>query len=246
MKAMLFAAGKGTRLKPLTNHHPKCLVEAGGKTLLEHNILWLKHYGVQEIIVNTHHLGDQVIAFLDTHDFGLPIHTSPEIDLLETGGGLLQAREHFQNESAFVVCNSDIFTDLDLTSMIRQHKTSGSLATLAVAPRETSRYLRFDTEGLLCGWENQKSGEVISWNDHSFERQAFHGIQIMSPGIFDHMTERGPAFSTIPVYLAAAQAGEAIRGFPMESAYWIDIGTIEKLEELRNHLSKPGFKTRLG
>lgn len=240
---MLFAAGKGTRLRPLTDHHPKCLVEAGGKTLLEHNILWLKRHGVNEIVVNTHHLGEQIIDFLDTLDPELTIHVSPEAELLETGGGLLQARHHFQEEASFVVCNSDIFTDLDLASMILQHEAKGSLATLAVAPRKTSRYLRFDSDDLLCGWENQKSGEVVSWNDHPFERQAFHGIQIMSPGIFKYMEGRGSVFSTIPVYLAAAQAGEALHGFPMGSAYWIDIGTLEKLEELRNHLSGSGFES---
>ncbi|MBC8191966.1 MAG: NTP transferase domain-containing protein [Candidatus Marinimicrobia bacterium] len=236
MKAMLFAAGRGTRLAPLTDRHPKCLVTAGGKTLLEHNILKIQMAGVDTLVINTHHFSDQVKDFVRTRDFGLTIHISEEKDLLGQGGGLLYASKYFQGEDAFLVCNSDIYSELDLNELLSAHNRSQSLATLAVAKRETSRYLRFDQNNNLCGWENQKTGEKISWNTNSYEKQAFNGIQVISSGIFEYMSDLGTSFSTIPVYLKAAQSGENIKAFPMDQSYWIDIGTVEKLETLRQHL----------
>ncbi len=247
MKAMLFAAGKGTRLKPLTDRHPKCLVTAADTTLLEHNIRHLIKNGVTTIVINLHHFGQQIIDFIGEHDFGIDIQISVEEELLETGGGLLFARDHFCNEEAFLVCNSDIYTDLDLRSMVISHLEHENLATLAVADRETARYLRFNDQQLLCGWENRKTSEEISWNDESFQTRAFNGVQVMSPGIFDYMDDLGSIFSTIPVYLKAAQSGKRIMAYPMDVAYWIDIGTIEKLEELRVYLKehcKPQIKHR--
>lgn len=237
MKAMLFAAGRGTRLAPLTKLHPKCLVTAGGKSLLEHNILKLQGAGVDTLVINTHHFSEQVKTFLRYKDFGLTIHISEESELLGQGGGLLYASKYFQDEKAFFVCNSDIYSELDLSVLLSAHNTSQSLATLAVAKRETSRYLRFDQNNDLCGWENRKTGEKISWSDKSYDIRAFNGIQVMSPKLFDFMDNQGTSFSTIPVYLKAAQAGEKIKAFAMDEAYWVDIGTVEKLEELRQHLS---------
>jgi len=238
MKAMLFAAGKGTRLQPLTNTLPKCLVKAGSKTLLEHNILYLKKAGVDTIIVNVHHLADQVVDFIAQRDFGVEVHISLEEELLETGGGLLNAKEHFINEEAFVVCNSDVFTGFDLSVMIETHKRNKNLATLAVSDRKTSRYLRFNEQELLCGWENQKTGEEISWGHVDYHLQAFNSIQVISSEIFGHMSGFEQKFSTIPVYLQAAKKGKCIEAFSMKDAYWMDIGTIEKLEELRHYLKK--------
>ena len=235
---MLFAAGRGPRLAPLTDRHPKCLVTAGNKTLLEHNILKLKAAGVKTLVINVHHFAEQVIEFVRSNDFGLAIQISEEQELLGQGGGLLYASEHFKNEEAFLVCNSDIFTDLDLGSLISAHAESTRLATLAVAKRETSRYLRFDQNNNLCGWENRKTGEKISWSDNSYDNWAFNGIQIISPKIFDYMHDLGTFFSTIPVYLKAAQAGENIKAIPMGQSYWIDIGTVEKLEALRQYLQE--------
>jgi len=237
MKAMLFAAGRGTRLAPLTDIHPKCMVTAGGKSLLEHNIVKLQTAGVDTLIINTHHFSEQVKAFVLYRDFGLNIHISEEKDLLGQGGGLLYASKYFQGEEAFFVCNSDIYSDIDLSALLSAHNKLQSLATLAVAKRETSRYLRFDQNNNLCGWENRKSGEKISWSDKSYDLWAFNGIQVMSAKIFDYMDDLGTSFSTIPVYLKAAQAGQSIKAFPMDQSYWIDIGTVEKLEELRQHLS---------
>lgn len=238
MKAMLFAAGKGTRLQPLTFEHPKCLIQAGGKTLLEHNIDYLKNAGVTTVVVNIHHLADQVADFLETRDMGVEILISREVDLLETGGGLLFAAHHFKDDAAFVVCNSDIYSNIDLSGMIDLHTQSRNLATLAVSDRTTSRYLRFDQNELLCGWENRKTADVITLNDQDYHTFAFNGLQVMSPEIFDFMTGRGKAFSTIPVYLDAAAAGRRIQAFRTDDAYWIDIGTVEKLESLRARLAK--------
>jgi NDP-sugar pyrophosphorylase family protein len=244
---MLFAAGKGTRLKPLTDQHPKCLVRAADTTLLEHNIRLLKQNGVTCIVINTHHFRQQIKDFVEKHDLGVEIHISDEKELLETGGGLLFARDHFLKEEAFLVCNSDIYTDLDLRAMVISHLENKNLATLAVADRPTSRYLRFNSDDLLCGWENRKTGEEISWNEAPFQIRAFNGIQVMSPGIFDHMDGLGSVFSTIPVYLKAAQANERIRAYPMDDAFWIDIGTVEKLEELRQYLTtdQAGIRSRV-
>jgi len=238
LKAMLFAAGQGTRLAPLTDRHPKCLVEAGGKTLLEHNILKLKVAGVDTLVINVHHFSEQVIEFIHSKDFGLTIHISEEQDLLGQGGGLLLASQYFQGEEAFLVCNSDIYTNLDLNALVSAHKETQCLATLAVADRLTSRYLRFDANRNLCGWENRKTGKVISWNINSFETWAFNGAQVISAKIFDYMDGQDTSFSTIPIYLKAAQAGEEIKAFPMDLSYWIDIGTVEKLELLREHLER--------
>lgn len=238
MKALLFAAGKGTRLQPLSNHVPKCLVTAGDKTLLEHNIRLLKNAGVDSLVINVHHLAQQVIDFIDSHNFGLDIQISLEEELLETGGGLLFAADHFRGEEAFFVCNSDIYTDLDLSMLMADHLENKSLATLAVADRETSRYLRFNSKGLLCGWENRKTGDEISWNQDPFKKRAFNGIQVLSPKIFDYMNDLGSTFSSIPVYLKAAKAEALIKAYSMDGSYWIDIGTLEKLETLRQYLKK--------
>ena len=235
---MLFAAGRGTRLAPLTDRHPKCLVRAGDKTLLEHNILKLKAAGVDTLVINVHHFAEQVIEFVRSKDFGLTIHLSDEKDLLGQGGGLLYASKFFQGEDAFLVCNSDLYTDLDLKALVSAHSDSECLATLAVAQRETSRYLRFDEQFNLCGWENRKTGESTSWDDRHFETWAFNGFQVISPRIFGFMDGLGTSFSTIPVYLKAAQSGEKIKAFAMDESYWIDIGTVEKLDLLREHLEQ--------
>lgn len=236
---MVFAAGRGTRLKPFTDKHPKCLAEAAGRTLLEHCLRNLKQYGVDSVVVNVHHFADQVEAYLyDNNNFGLDLSLSYEEQLLETGGGLLKARQHFENEVAFIAINSDVYTDLDLWTLVQTHEENDAIATLAVAKRKTSRYLHFDNRMELSGWENQQADKMIRWDDGDFQQFAFQGIQVLSPAIFEYMEGRQDRFSTIPVYLDAARAGEAIRGFRMDDAYWIDIGEAEKLERLRQHLNQ--------
>ena len=233
---MLFAAGRGTRLAPLTDRHPKCLMMIGNKPLLEHHILKLRDAGVTTVVINTHHFAEQVEAFVESNDFGVTIHLSHEAELLGQGGGLWLASKYFQEDSPFLVCNSDIYTALDLSRLVSKHEALANLATLAVAQRETSRYLRFDDHNQLCGWENRSTGAVVSWDDRRFETWAFNGVQVMSPGIFKHMEGMGSSFSTIPVFLKAAQDGERVGAFAMDESYWIDIGTVQKLEQLRAYI----------
>lgn len=208
----------------------------GDKPLLEHHIQKLRDVGVTSIVINTHHYAEQVKAFVESRDFGVTIQLSHEVELLGQGGGLLLASKNFEDDSPFLVCNSDIYTDLDLASLVSKHLASTSMVTLAVAHRETSRYLRFDEHNFLCGWENRRTEEVISWDDRHFETWAFNGIQVISPAIFKYMEGMGSAFSTIPVFLKAAKSGEKIEAFPMDESYWIDIGTVQKLEQLRAYI----------
>jgi NDP-sugar pyrophosphorylase family protein len=237
MKAMLFAAGQGTRLQPMTNITPKCLAMAGGVTLLEHNIQYLKQAGVDSIVINVHHLADQVVGFVESNDFGVEVKISHEVELLETGGGLLKAKHHFESEAMFVVCNSDIYTDFDLTNLIESHRSSQNLATLAVAKRETTRYLRFNASSFLCGWEDRKNQNEITWSNEEYETWAFNGLQVLSPAIFHYMHDLSERFSTISAYLAAARQGEKIAAYPIDNAFWLDVGTPQKLAQLDRYLS---------
>jgi NDP-sugar pyrophosphorylase family protein len=163
MKAMILAAGLGTRLKPFTDEHPKALFQVECTTLLENAIDHLKTAGITEVIINVHHFAGQIIDFLNHHEnFGLQIAISDETgDLLETGGGVKKAAWFFNNCEAAIIRNVDILSDLDLSKFMAYHRSSGSLATLAIRNREKSRYILFDDEMQLCGWENRKTGERL-------------------------------------------------------------------------------------
>ncbi|RMG16441.1 MAG: nucleotidyltransferase family protein, partial [Bacteroidetes bacterium] len=192
MKAMIFAAGLGTRLRPLTHHRPKALVEVGGKCLLEIVIRRLLAHGFEEIVVNVHHFAGQVEAFLAQHaGFGARIAISDERSLLlDTGGGLRQAAWFF-DEQPFLVHNVDVLSDIDLTAMYQAHLQSGALATLACRRRQSSRYLLFDEQNHLCGWKNVKSGEVrMSRQVKSCHPLAFSGIHVIDPNIFAHLSAK--------------------------------------------------------
>jgi NDP-sugar pyrophosphorylase family protein len=238
MKAMVFAAGRGTRLAPLTDSHPKCLVEAGGKPLLQHCLEWLHSHGVSAVVVNTHHHADEVREWIKAFQLtGMELSISHEPKLLETGGGLLAARDHFQSEEHFLAVNSDVFTDLNLTALWDHHTSCNNLATLAVASRTSTRYLRFDEHQLLTGWENQKTGDSVHWGSEEDSRLAFNGIQVFSRNYFEHLEKHQGAFSNIPIFLEAARSGGRIEAYAMDSAAWFDVGTIEKLESLRRYLA---------
>ena len=165
MKAMIFAAGLGTRLKPLTDNKPKALVEVGGKTMLELVILKLKEAGFNEIVINIHHFGQQIIDYLKANNnFGLTIHISDERDyLLDTGGGIKKATPFLMGNEPFLVHNVDIFSNVDLRQLYENHLKSGATATLLVSQRKTARYLLFNKENKLCGWHNNETGEVKSF-----------------------------------------------------------------------------------
>lgn len=228
--AMLFAAGLGTRLRPLTNDRPKALVELAGKPLLERAIQQLKKAGIQQLVINVHHFADQIEAFLAENDhFGLQIHISDERgQLLETGGGLLKAKAWLE-DGPFLVMNTDVVSNIDLPTLMRAHLDSRAMATLAVRRRQTSRYLLFDESRQLVGWENTKTGaQRMSRLTSGYTQYGFSGIQMIDPQLFDYMPAQLGKFSIIDTYLAAAKT-EIIKGFPHDTDIWYDVGKPEQL-----------------
>ena len=225
-KAMILAAGLGTRLRPITDTIPKALVKVGGRTLLEGAIRHLADYGVKEIVINVHHFADQVIQYLNQNrNFSLNITISDERDqLLDTGGGLKKVSRFFEGGMPFFVRNVDIISDLDLHSMMEQHLKSHALVTLAVRNRETSRYFLFDPNHRLCGWTNLKTGEkILSLESKmNLEMLAFSGIQVIGPEIFALITEEGK-FSLTGLYLRLAK-DHLIKGFQDRGSIWRDVG----------------------
>ncbi|RYZ56188.1 MAG: nucleotidyltransferase family protein [Sphingobacteriales bacterium] len=231
MKAMIFAAGLGTRLKPFTDHHPKALAEVNGKTLLELAIRYLQKYGIDDVVVNVHHFADQIEATInDNNGFGSWVTISDErAAVLETGGGLLQAAPNFQDEKDFVVLNVDVLTNLNLDTMISAHRASDALATLAVMDRVSSRQLLFDNDMILSGWRNNGTGEEkIARHVQSPVARAFSGIQVLSTDILN-MPFAGK-FSMIDVYLHFAKT-QIIKGFDHSGNIFIDVGKPESLEK---------------
>ncbi|HTM65765.1 MAG TPA: nucleotidyltransferase family protein [Flavipsychrobacter sp.] len=231
MKAMIFAAGLGTRLKPFTDHHPKALAEVSGKTLLEHAIRYLQRFGIEDVIVNVHHFAEQIEAVIEENSgFGSWVTVSDEREVvLETGGGLKKAGWYFEGETDFVVMNVDVLTNLDLGKMIEAHQQSDAMATLAVMERNSSRQLLFDEHMILCGWTNNSTGEQrISREVLSLRPFAFSGVQVLSTEIFD-MPFQGK-FSVIDVYLHFAKT-KLIKGYDHTGNIFIDVGKPESLEK---------------
>jgi len=235
MKAMIFAAGLGTRLKPMTDFLPKALVPIAGKPLLEHVILKLKNAGFDEIIVNVHHFPDQIIDFLKKNDyFGIRIEVSDERDvLLDTGGGIRKAAWFFDDGKPFLVHNVDILSNIDLGALYHQHLRTNSLATLVVSQRDTFRYLLFDDNLRLNGWINEKTGETKPENLKKIEfynKLAFSGIQVLSPKVFDLMENLKPKFPIMDFYLSNA-ASQTISGFIPQDFKMMDVGKLDVLDE---------------
>lgn len=225
MKAMILAAGLGTRLRPLTDSIPKALVEADGKPLLQHALEHLKRFGITDVIINVHHFAGKILEFLEVQgNFGMNIVISDESgELLETGGGVKKAAWFLDNGIPFVVRNVDILSDLDLTRMLHFHQIENPIATLAVRARATSRYFLFDDQNTLCGWENVKTGEKrICREADQLHPLAFSGIQILQPEIFSWITETGK-FSLTEMYLRLT-SHHLIKGFIDQSPVWKDAG----------------------
>ena len=233
MKAIIFAAGLGTRLRPITKKIPKALVEINGKPMIERVILKLKSHGVVDIIINLHHFPGQIKTFIKSkNNFGLNISFSDEKDqLLETGGGLLKASWFFNDWEPFFVHNVDVISDVDLTEMWNFHKKHNPLATLFVQNRNSSRYLLFNKDHLLKGWTNVKTDEIIKVEDLDLEltKFAFNGIHIIDPKIFTMIKKTG-AFSIIESYLDLA-GKYPVKGFTSANAKYIDIGKPESLRD---------------
>jgi NDP-sugar pyrophosphorylase family protein len=231
LKAMILAAGLGTRLKPFTNEHPKALAIVNGKTILQRNIEYLASFGIKEIIINVHHFPDQIIQLIKTNrGFGSDITFSDESDeVLETGGGIKKAAWFFEKDNnPFVVMNVDILTDLNLHEMMDQHIRTKPLATLAVTNRVTSRYFIFNDAGELCGWKNNATGEEkISRNSELGIEKAFSGIQILSPQIFSFLQNSG-RFSIVDTYLELAKT-HTILEYDHTGTRLIDVGKPESI-----------------
>jgi NDP-sugar pyrophosphorylase family protein len=236
MKAMLFAAGLGTRLKPITDNCPKALVKIRGITMLERCLRYLMNNGIRDITVNIHHFADMIRSFINEHKFDCSIHISDEsTELLDTGGGLLKARPFLHGAEPILLLNVDLLTNFDIAPMLQQHLHSNALATLAMRHRQSARYLLFDQQNQLCGWQNTKTGEeIISRNTPPDQRNAlaFSGIHIISPRIFELITETGK-FSIIDLYLRLS-ASEALLAFIDDASEWMDIGRYEDLLKLQN------------
>jgi len=244
MKAMILAAGLGTRLRPLTDNQPKALVEIAGRTMLEITLSRLRSFGIREAIVNVHHFADLVVEYLKAnHNFGMRIEISREGVLLDTGGGLKKAAWFFLENAAgaeepFVLHNVDVMSTIDLERMVQSHRQHGALATLAVQARETSRYLLFDKELRLCGRKagrDQKAETVRS--QEGAQPLAFSGIHVISPRLLDLMTEDG-VFSIITTYLRLAAHGEPIRAFRADEYYWRDLGRIDDVKQAAQDLEQ--------
>jgi mannose-1-phosphate guanylyltransferase len=237
MKAMVLAAGLGTRLRPLTDNRPKALVEVAGRTLLEITLSRLRDFGIGEVIVNVHHFAETIISYLEANDnFGMHIEVSREDVALETGGGLKKAA-HFFLESArgpedpFILHNADVISTIDLSRMLKSHVESEALATLAVQDRKSSRYLLFDDRAQLCGrrFEREQKTELVRPAQH-LQALAFSGIHVISTRFLDLISEEGEV-SIITPYMRLAASDEKILAFRADEYYWRDLGTLDSVAE---------------
>jgi NDP-sugar pyrophosphorylase family protein len=240
MKAMVLAAGLGTRLRPLTNDRPKALVEVGGRTMLEITLARMREFGVREVIVNVHHFADKVVDYLKANaNFGMRIEISREDVLLDTGGGLKKAAWFFEeSDEPFLLHNVDVVSTFDFPKMTELHLARKALATLAVQDRKTSRYLLFDEGDELCG---RRAGEDGA---HEFfkaaegvQALAFAGVHILSPAIFPRLSEVG-VFPIIPSYLRLASEGQPIVAFHADEYYWRDLGRPESVAKAADELKR--------
>jgi NDP-sugar pyrophosphorylase family protein len=237
MKAMILAAGLGTRLRPLTENRPKALVEIEGRTLLEITLSRLRTFGICDVMINVHHFADMILDYLKANaNFGMRIEVSREEVLLETGGGLKNAAPFFIEDSGglehpFILHNVDVISTIDLRGMVQFHTEHQALATLAVQDRKTSRYLLFDEQLQLCGRRSGPDDKTeLVRPSHRVQALAFSGIHVISPRFLAMMTEEG-AFSIITSYLRLASRKEEILAFRADEYYWRDVGRPEHVEQ---------------
>jgi MurNAc alpha-1-phosphate uridylyltransferase len=235
MKAMIFAAGLGTRFKPWTDHHPKALAVVNGKTLLQRNVEFLQNHGIREVVVNVHHFADQVIeAIQKNKGWGSAIMISDESDeVLETGGGLVKARPLLQETDSFLTINADILTNLNITNLIEAHCKKNNLITLAVMQRDSSRQLLFDSEMNLKGWRNRLTGDhkgpflAEGIEGNTLSERAFSGIALYQQEVFDLIKQKGK-FSLTDVFLDLSVT-HRVEGFDHSGDILLDVGSEEKL-----------------
>ena len=243
MKALIFAAGLGMRLRPLTNSMPKALVPVNNKPMLEWVILRLIKFEIKEVIVNVHHFADQIIDFLGSKNhFGIKIEISHEKQLLDTGGGLKNVAWFFKNEKDFLIHNADILSDIDLKQMYLQHIQEKADVTLATRNRKTNRYLLFNGEGQLCGWRSKKENKTLWVKDppKKIDELAFGGIHIISTRLLIELNSTN-AFPIIPEYLRLA-SHYSIKKFDTTPYRWLDLGRIENLKNVNKVFNLPYFQ----
>jgi len=233
LKALLFAAGLGTRLNEYTHDKPKALVNLAGKPLLQHAIEYLKYYGISDITINVFHFAEQVISFIEEKDsFGINIHISDERDqLLDTGGGLKKAGAFLKGDEPILIYNVDVISNLNLNVLLNYHQQQKALATLVVRQRDTNRYLMFDKNLQLSGWKNFSTGEAHVSRIESFANSqplAFSGIHLIQPELLEMITEEGK-FPIIDLYLRLAE-NQTIKAFVDQSDLWMDLGKPEQLQ----------------
>jgi len=235
---MIFAAGLGTRLAPLTDHRPKALVKFLGKTMLENVANRLTDAGCDRLVINVHHQSAMMKYFIGSHTFDAPVSVSDETDmLLDTGGGMLKAMDILKSEPHFILYNVDVACDLDIREIYDYHIKSGNIATLAVKDRQSTRKLVFDNDMNLCAWKNYTSGDTKVCRDFSTEKSneyAFSGISVVSRDIFPLIEESGK-FSITDLFLRLA-ASHKIGGY-LHQGRWADLGTVEKLQQAKSMFS---------
>ena len=247
MKAMILAAGPGTRLRPLTDDRPKALVEIAGRTLLEITLSRLRAIGIREVIINVHHFAEMILEYLKANDnFGVRIEVSREEVLLDTGGGLKKAAYFFLDnsndlEEPFILHNVDVISTIDLLRMVQFHTENLALATLAVKKRETARYLYFDEQLQLCGRRSgrDQSPEFVRPSPQA-QALAFSGIHVISTRLLTMMTEEG-AFSMVACYLRLASRQEKILAFRADDYYWRDLGRPENVTQAAQEVCVEDF-----
>lgn len=229
-KAMIFAAGLGTRFKPWTDKHPKALALVNGKSLLQRNIEYLQQYGIRDVVVNVHHFAGQVIdAVKSNNGWGSNIIISDETnEVLETGGGLLKARPLLEGNDPFITLNVDILTDLDINKLLAFHQQHKPLISFGVTNRQTSRYFLFDEHGRLCGWRNTKTGEEkISVQKDNLVQKAYSCVVVFQPEVFGLIKQTGK-FSLTETYLDLAK-DKLILGYDHSGDKLVDVGRPESV-----------------
>jgi NDP-sugar pyrophosphorylase family protein len=230
MKAMIFAAGLGTRFKPFTDAHPKALAPVNGKSLLQRNIEYLQQYGITEVVVNVHHFAEQIIKAVKENDgWGSHIIISDETsEVLETGGGLLKAKTILETNEPFLTINADILTNLNIDRLLDYHKQQKALISFGVTARKTSRYFLFDEKDQLCGWRNTQTGEErIAISKPGLIEKAYSCVVVFEPAVFSLIRQRGK-FSLVDVYLSLA-AQQKIMGYDHTGDVLVDVGKPESV-----------------
>jgi N-acetyl-alpha-D-muramate 1-phosphate uridylyltransferase len=230
MKAMIFSAGLGTRFKPWTDHHPKALAVVNGKSLLQRNIEYLQQYGITDVVVNVHHFADQIIATINTNKgWGSNITISDESDIvLETGGGLLKAKQLLQSDEPFITLNVDILTNLNISHLLAYHNKHQPIISFGVTNRQSSRCFLFDDSNKLCGWRNNQTGqEILSNSSTNLIPKAYSCVAIFNPIVFDVIQQQGK-FSLTETYLDIAKT-HTILGYEHSGDVLIDVGKPESV-----------------